>query len=63
MPVQRKIGKVIEKTGANVVTVQFQDGTRKRLITDTTVILAKGDIGFMDVKGQKIIGFKSADNM
>lgn len=58
LPVQKKIGKVIEKTAGNFVIVQFKDGTRQRLMTDIAVILTEGDVGYMDIKGQKILAFK-----
>lgn len=55
-PVKRKLGKVIEKRG-NIITVEFQDGSRKRMTAGEAVIIALGDQGEFEYQENRIIGF------
>lgn len=57
-PVKRKNGKVIEKRG-NMITVEFQDGSRKRMMAEPDVIIAQGDAGEFIYQAERITGFNA----
>ena len=59
----RQNGTIIEKTTSNnmanyvIVSVEFADGTRKRLFVEPPLIVAQGDYGLIGYKRSSLVEF------
>jgi len=62
-PILRKNGKVLDKTRDrfdDVVTVEFEDGTRQTLyVNPEKVVLTSNDTGCFTIQGKRIISFST----
>ena len=58
LPVERKRGRVLEvKTILGYATVEFDDGTRRKVNVYPEIVVVEGDYGEFEIKGNHVIGF------
>ena len=59
-PVVTKKGEILDKSRGqfgDILTIEFEDGTRQQLTADSGVVLTSGDQGEFDIRGEYIVGF------
>ena len=54
-PTVRRKGKVVEKNN-NMITVEFEDGSRENLVSSAKIIL--GDEGTFETKSNFVVNFQ-----
>lgn len=58
-PIIRQYGKVIEKPNSHILVVEFEDGSRKRLVAEPSILLRQDESGIIGYKDNSIVEFTS----
>ena len=59
LPIKRKACCILACQGL-MVSIQFKDGSREKMIMEPSVVLTKGDVGYVEIRGNKVVGFTTA---